>query len=171
METAEGRARLPARFIEARPRISKLWLLFLFVLIAIVGVGAFLGRQTIVAELPQTAAAYGFFEKLYDSIVEPAPGAGLEFSNITYERREVDGRPGLSIEGQIFNTTGEPQPVPTLKATLQDDEGRWLRDWTFSLGQETLESGETATFSTLTKDPPSATQRLEVTFTNDPPGN
>lgn len=171
MESTPGRASLPAHYAERRPRISRLWFLFLFVLVALLAIGAWLGRHPVVAALPQAEPVYAFFDRLYQSVVASAPGTGLEFSNVTYERREVEGRPGLAIQGQVFNTTAEPQPVPTLKATLQDGEGRWLRDWTFSLGQQTLESGETATFSTETKDPPPATQRLEVTFTDEPPGS
>jgi len=165
---AGGHASLPARVPEPRPKISKLWLLPVAVVVAILGLGAVFYKQRIVGELPQTAAFFDAIDSVVGIFIEPPLGAGLEFSNIKFERREVDGRPTIFIEGQIFNTTAETQPVPPLKATLQDDKGRWLRDWTFSLGQATLESGETATFRTSTQDPPPATQRLEVTFTDEP---
>ncbi|GIK97375.1 MAG: hypothetical protein BroJett029_15840 [Alphaproteobacteria bacterium] len=168
METAGGRAALPARVPEPRPKISRLWLLPIAAVIAILVVGAIFYRHRIVIELPQTAAVYEAIESVLSSFGQPPLGAGLEFSNIRFERREVDGASLLAIEGQIFNTTAETQPVPMLKATLQDEGGRWLRDWTFSLGQPTLESGETATFQTTTRDPPPSTQRLSVTFTEPP---
>lgn len=168
METAGGRAALPARVPEPRPKISRLWLLPIAAVIAILVVGAIFYRHRIVIELPQTAAVYEAVESVLSSFGQPPLGAGLEFSNIRFERREVDGASLLAIEGQIFNTTAETQAVPMLKATLQDEAGRWLRDWTFSLGQPTLESGETATFQTTTRDPPPSTQRLSVTFTEPP---
>lgn len=165
MESAGGRASLPARMSDRRPGISKLWLLPILVLIAILAIGAiFFGRQRVVLELPQAAALYEAVDSVVGSFTRPPLGAGLEFSNIKFERRQADGATVIAIEGQVFNTTSEPQPVPMLKATLQDEAGRWLKDWTFSLGQETLESGETATFQTTTRDPPPTTQRLSVTF-------
>ena len=168
METAGGRAALPARISERRARISKLWLLPILAVVAILAVGAMFGRQRIVVELPKAAALYDFVDSVIGSFGQPALGAGLEFSNVKFERRETDGATVIAIEGQVFNATAEPQPVPMLKATLQDEKGRWLRDWTFTLGQPTLESGETATFQTTTRDPPPATQRLSVTFTEPP---
>src|SRR3546814_11063753 len=65
-------------------------------------------------------------------------------SSDLFVRRDVDGQNAIVIEGQVFNTTPEIQPVPTLKATLRNEQGQWLHDWTFSLGHATLEPGETA---------------------------
>lgn len=169
MEGSGSRAALPARISDRRAGISKLWSVPIGVLLLLLAVGAFFGRERIVLELPGTAAIYDAVGSILPSFGQAPIGAGLEFSNITHDRRQVDGRPSIVIEGQIFNTTPDTRPVPTLKATLRDDKGRWLRDWTFSLGQATLESGETATFTTVTQDPPPATQRLEVTFTDEMP--
>src|SRR3546814_19784588 len=106
------------------------------------------------------------------AVFDGAPlGAGLEFSNISFVRRDVDGQNAIVVEGQVFNTTPEIQPVPTLKATLRNEQGQWLHDWTFSLGQATLEPGETARFKTVATNPPAATKKLLVTFTDSPPAS
>lgn len=154
-------AGLPARVTEKRPaRLG--WFLFAFLLIGVAVGALYLFRQPIVAAVPQTAA-------LYDWLNPPPPGAGLEFSNIKFVRRQVEGQDAIVIEGDIFNTTPDVQAVPALKATLRNDQGQWLRDWTFSFSQPTLEPGETASFQTMTTDPPEATKKLLVTFTDQPP--
>lgn len=171
MEGSGSRASLPARMSARRAGISRLWLLPILVLVALLAIGAVVfGRQRIVLELPQATALYDVINSVIGSIGQPPLGAGLEFANIKFERRQIGAATVIAIEGQVFNATAEPQPVPMLKATLQDEKGRWLKDWTFALGQATLESGETATFHTTTRDPPPATQRLSVTFTEPPEG-
>jgi predicted Zn finger-like uncharacterized protein len=168
METADSRAQLPARVTEKPRRVAGGFAFGLLALIAVVlGIAsgsAYLWREWIVAELPQA-------KQLYDLIgIRAVPlGAGLEFSNLKFERRQIDGADSIIIEGELFNTTPEPQSIPTLKATLQDEGGRWLSDWTFSLGRPALESGETVTFKVTKRDPPAATRKLSVAFTEEPP--
>lgn len=169
METAETRAQLPAR-LTARPRrIAGGFAVGLLALVAVVlaiAVGsAYLWREWIVTELPLAKG-------LYDLVgIRAVPlGAGLEFSNLKFERRQIDGTDSIIIEGELFNTTSEPQSVPTLKATLQDEAGRWLSDWTFGLGRPVLESGETVTFKVTKQNPPAATRKLSVAFTDESPG-
>jgi predicted Zn finger-like uncharacterized protein len=154
---------LPARVTEKRPaRLG--WLVFLFLLIGVLAGSAYLFRQQLAAQVPQMAGLLAVFDG--------APlGAGLEFSNISFVRRDVDGQNAIVIEGQVFNTTPEIQAVPTLKATLRNEQGQWLHDWTFSLDQATLEPGETARFKTTATNPPAATKKLLVTFTDAPPAS
>lgn len=152
---------LPARVEEKKPRRAG-WLVFLFLLIGVLAGAGYLYRAEIATRLPQVAGLLDMFEST-------PPGAGLEFSNVNFVRRQVEGQDAIVIEGDVFNTTPETRDVPTLKATLRNDQGQWLRDWTFSLDQATLEPGETARFRTMTINPPAATKRLQVTFTDAPP--
>lgn len=154
---------LPARLTEKRP-VRLGWFVFLFLLIAVLAGAAYLFRQQIVEQVPQVAGLFEIFDG--ESL-----GAGLEFSNISFVRRQMEGQDAIVIEGQIFNTTPDTRTVPTLKATLRNEQGQWLRDWTFSLGQATLEPGETARFKTTTTNPPEATKKLLVTFTDATPSN
>lgn len=154
---------LPARVTEKRPpRLG--WIVFALLLIAVLGGSAYLFRQQLAAQVPALAGALAFFDGT-------ALGAGLEFSNISFVRRQVEGQDAIVIEGEIFNTTPEAQTVPALKATLRNEQGQWLHDWTFSLGQATLEPGETARFKTMATNPPAATKKLLVTFTDSPPAS
>lgn len=157
---------LPARVSEKRPARWGWLLAMLLLVVALAAGAAFLAKQYEITSVERAT-------ELVERWLEGAPplGAGLEFSNITFVRREVDGHDAIVIEGKLFNSTPETLTVPTLKATLRNDQGQWLRDWTFSLGQPALEPGETASFKTMTVDPPDATKKLLVTFTEEPPAS
>jgi len=168
METADSRAQLPAR-VTARPRRVAGGFFFgaaalLVVVLGIAGGSAYIWREWIVTQLPQA-------KTLYDLVgIRALPiGAGLEFANLKFERRQIEGADAIIIEGQLFNGTSDTLSIPTLKATLQDEAGRWLTDWTFSLGRPSLESGETVAFKVTRRDPPAATRKLSVNFTEEPP--
>lgn len=164
MESAAPAHAVPARIAEKRPPRTGWWLAFLAVAVGCAALLAWLAHVYQVTSFDRVA-------EIADRLIKggPALGEGLEFSNVRFERREIDGVTSIVIEGQVFNTTPEPQPIPTLKATLQDEQGRWLSDWTFSLGRPTLESGETVGFKVTSPNPPPTTRKLEVTFTEEPP--
>lgn len=161
-----ARGGLPARVSEKRPGRWGWLAALLAILVILAGGAAYLAKQYEVTSLERVT-------QIVEDLFRGAPplGAGLEFSNITFVRRQVDGQDAIVIEGQLFNATEETKTVPTLKATLRNDKGQWLRDWTFALGQPTLEPGETASFKTMTVDPPEATKKLLVTFTEEPPAS
>lgn len=163
MESASAHA-VPARIAERRPPRWGWWLAFLAV---VLGCAALLGYLAHVYQVTSFDRAAEIVDRLTGG--EPALGEGLEFSNLRFERREIDGVTSIVIEGELFNTTPETLPIPTLKATLQDEQGRWLSDWTFGLGRPALESGETVRFKVTSPNPPATTRRLEVTFTKEPP--
>jgi hypothetical protein len=163
MQTTATHA-VPARIAEKQPSRWAWWASFLVIV---------LGCAALIAYLAHIygVTSYDRMVEVFDRLTtgEPALGEGLEFSNLRFERREVEGTTSIVIEGELFNTTPETRPIPTLKATLQDEQGRWLSDWTFSLGRPTLESGETVSFKVTSPNPPPATRKLTVTFTEEPP--
>ena len=137
--------------------------LLILVLIALAIAGGYFFRERIVAEWPQTA-------QLYELIGLPtkAVGVGLEISNVNYTRQDVAGQTVMQVQGDIFNKTPKEISVPRLKATLQDDSGKPLLDWTFSVDRPTIRSGETIDFKTEAKNPPAEASKLLITFV---PGN
>src|SRR5262249_19064690 len=135
------------------------------VLIALVLGVAYYGRQRIVAQWPQA-------EQLYELVGLRAtpPGAGLELSNITTVVRDVDGQNVMFVEGDVFNGTEKPIAVPTLRATLLNENKQWLRDWTFTVEHPSLQPGERTKFKTMTKSPPQTYRNLAITFTEETAG-
>lgn len=163
MESTGSHA-VPARIGEKRPSNWPWWTLLAAAILLFVVTAAYLAREYEIDSFQRLA-------EVADQLLSgsPPPGEGLEFSNIRFERREVDGTNLIVIEGQLFNATPETKPIPTLKATLQDERGRWLSDWTFSLGRPSIESGETLSFKVTSPNPPPTTRNLHITFTEEPP--
>ena len=90
---------------------------------------------------------------------EPGRG-GTRAARVGRSRDEFE-----QVQGDIFNKTGKEISVPPLKATLQDDSGKPLFDWTFSVDRPTIRPGETISFKTEAKNPPANASKLMITFT------
>ena len=137
--------------------------LLILVLVALAVAGGYFLRERIVAEWPKTAQLYELL-----GLPTKAVGVGLEIANINYTRQDVAGQAVMQVQGDIFNKTEKEISVPRLKATLQDDSGNPLFDWTFSVDRPTIRPGETITFKTEAKNPPANATKLMITFV---PGN
>ena len=133
--------------------------LLILVLLALAVAGGYFLRERIVTEWPKTA-------QLYELIGLPTKvvGAGLEIANLNYTRQDVAGQSVMQVQGDIFNKTEKDISVPPLKATLQDDSGKPLFDWTFSVNPPTIRPGETINFKTEAKNPPAEARKLMITF-------
>ena len=161
-----ARVNLPARFVpRAAQRFGTGSLLLAGIVLAVALSGAYVARERIVAAWPQAERVYATL-----GIRAVALGAGLRLDNVTFVRRRIDGEDAMVVEGHVTNVTDTAQPVPTLRATLRNDSNQWLTDWTFSLDRMELAPGESATFTTTTRNPPEASKRLSITFTEGPAG-
>ncbi|WP_425450328.1 DUF3426 domain-containing protein [Virgifigura deserti] len=161
-ETPMGRVSLPALMPPERRRARYGNVLLLGVLVGLVAGLAYFGQERIVSGWPQAKAFYDFI-----GVESTALGAGLELSNIKLVRRRIDGQDVVIITGSIFNETNEPQALPTLQATLRNEQNQWLDDWTFRTDRTELQPGEAASFSTTIPNPPEASKRVSITFIED----
>jgi Protein of unknown function (DUF3426) len=163
------RVALPPRPRERAPQTggsgfgALVLLVVLFGLVAAVG---YLGRERIVEQWPQTRDLYALV-----GLETAALGEGLELSNIKFVRQSIDNQDVLTVEGDIFNTTKDVVGVPNLIATLRNEKNQWLFDWVFRIDRAALEAGETAHFATSTKNPPEASKRITITFTDKDVGS
>jgi predicted Zn finger-like uncharacterized protein len=160
----DGRAVVAAAVPQARSG-SQGWvsLVLFIVVIGLAAAVVYFGRERIVAAWPPA-------EQLYRKIgLTGAPlGAGLELSNVTYVMEKVEGQDVMVIQGDIFNTTEAVTRVPSLHATLLDDANKQLAEWVFQMDRSELQPGETASFSTMMRDPPPSSKRVSITFTREP---
>lgn len=140
-------------------------LVFLVVLFGLVAAIGYLGRERIVEQWPATRDLYALV-----GLESAALGEGLELSNINFVRQTIDNQDVLTVQGDIFNKTGEVVGVPNLIATLRNEKNQWLFDWVFRIEQAALQPGETAHFATTTKNPPDASKRITIAFTDKPVG-
>ena len=161
------RVNLPTRFVPRSPRRFGVGSLLLAgIVLAIAVAGAYVARERIVAAWPPAENWYAAL-----GIRAVALGAGLRLDNVMFVRRRIDGQNAMVVEGHVTNVSDAAQPVPTLRATLRNENNQWLTDWTFRLERPELAPGESATFTTTTRNPPEASKRLSITFTDGPAGS
>lgn len=142
----------------ARPSQKMIWWAGLAGFVLILLLSATLGRNQIVAALPETEKLYALvgLGPSQPEVAEELPiGEGLELRDVTSVRRLVDGQRMLLIEGSIVNISDEPRPVPHLRAVVTDADGVELTKWTFAAEGADLEPGAETRFKTTTENPPS----------------
>jgi predicted Zn finger-like uncharacterized protein len=133
------------------------WLLFVLALGGLAG--AAYESETVMEQFPETKPV---FEALGFDV--PGPGDGLKLTNVTSARVTIEGSPALVVEGKITNTTQGRRTVPTLRGSLRDTGDRELQAWTFNPSTMRLAPGETASFRTEIRQPPSQATGLSITF-------
>ncbi len=137
------------------------------VLLVLAGSALYFGRERLAAAYPGVRPFYALL-----GISAEVPGEGLELSNLSFAQAEVDGRAVIQIQGDIFNATEEPKPVPSLQATFLDESNVGLKRLTFRIDQTELQPGETTTFTTTSSERvPQDSTRLSLTFTDAPTGS
>jgi predicted Zn finger-like uncharacterized protein len=135
---------------------SMTWLVV--ALVALLLASAVIGRNEIVASIPESAA-------IYHALGLPlALQPGLEFGQVTSDRVVEGGVAVLVFEGEIVNQSKEPREVPPIRVILLDDGGRQLQHETFSSKDASLDAGGKTTFSGRLVNPPSQARNFSVTF-------
>lgn len=133
------------------------WLLFALAT-TLLGM-AFFAQGEIMARFPQTRAIY---QAMHFKV--PPPGEGLEVLDPAPARILVDGTPTLQITGRIRNTGDMARPVPGLRATLRDADGKEIAGWDFGADEPRLEPGAETAFRTTLADPPTVPGKLDIVF-------
>lgn len=141
-------------------------LVFLVVLFGLVAAIGYLGRERIMQQWPETRELYALV-----GLEAAVLGDGLELGNINFVRQTLGEEDVLVVQGDVFNKTSEIQGVPNLIATLRNEQNQWLFDWVFRIENAALAPGETAHFTTSTKNPPETSKRITITFTDKPVGD
>ena len=135
------------------------WVIFAAVVTGLAAAAVF-ARQQLVAWAPGAANIYA----LVGLPVEMPPSArALSLSDVTLDRRLVDGQQTLVIVGAIVNATEEDQPVPPLVAKLIDPEGVEIERWTFEAEVDMLPARGTTRFENRTANPPKQI-KLDLNF-------
>lgn len=133
------------------------WIALVVVLVGIAA-GLWFGRDTVVATVPETARLYRM------AGIPLTVGQGLEFRQVTRDRRLLDGEHVLVIEGQVVNHTDDVRRLPLLRAALLDGQGEVLADWTFEAASSTVGPGGAVNFVTEARDPPRQAKSLNLSF-------
>jgi len=81
------------------------------------------------------------------------------------ERRLLEsGNELLAVSGRIVNPTDSVQPVPQIRATLRDAEGREVYGWSISAPVPELQPNQSATFNSAEVDVPRGATDLNLNF-------
>jgi len=79
----------------------------------------------------------------------------------------INGVVTLKVEGNIINITNKTQPLPLLRISLKDKQGKVIRKWTFKPSAATISPKGKAAFSTSLPHPPGNATSISVTFAAD----
>jgi len=153
----EPGANLPAFPRERRSGAAVAWLALAVAVLLLGGAGV-AARDAVVAAWPPAA-------RLYSTVGLSAelPGSGLEFRNVTTQRRLESDREVVVIEGEVVNVSNRDRVVPPLRAALTS-EGKEISYWTFEATQSRLLPGESARFVTRTDEPAEAATDIKIRF-------
>lgn len=89
-----------------------------------------------------------------------ATGQGLNIVLVEPVRRGD----GLLIQGVVINSSSQPQMVPTMQASLENQAGQEVRRWVFAPPVKQLGPGERANFRTEVRPLPAGVARANVAF-------
>jgi predicted Zn finger-like uncharacterized protein len=94
-----------------------------------------------------------------------AAGTVLRIQNQRVERGAMaSGNELLTVTGQVVNPTDKPQPVPQIRAELQDAAGRTVYSWSISPPISELQPRQSATFNSAEVDVPGGARRVHLDF-------
>ncbi len=122
-----------------RLRRAALWALFLAVVAAIAG--ALWWSDDVIATVPRTRGVYEALRLTQP----PVPGEGLRIYAMP-QRIVRDGIKFVIIEGEVRNHADRPRPVPEMRGSLRDKDGRELQVWRIALPSTVLRPSEVAIF-------------------------
>jgi hypothetical protein len=149
---------LPAIRRPPRRAVGIGWLVLAVAVIALVA-GLYFGRDPIMLRLPQTVPAYAAL-----GIAAPVPPLTLELQNLKSARGFEEGKPVLTVTGDVVNVGTRSQTVPPVRVVLRDGAQKVLESWTVEAGAKELAAGARAAFTTKRESPLDAARNVEATF-------
>jgi predicted Zn finger-like uncharacterized protein len=139
-----------------------MWLGVLVLVVCAAAIAAYFARESIVQAWPEAERVYARL-----GLKTEVAGLGLEVRNVTTVRRLVDDARTLEIEGEVVNVSNESRPIPLLRASLKDQQGVELMDWTFDVRAGLLGPGKSQSFRTVADNPPASATDLSISFTQN----
>ncbi len=99
------------------------------------------------------------------AMIGATAGSQLRIENQRVERNPLgSGNELLTVTGQVVNPTETVQPVPQIRAELQDASGRTVYSWAISPPVSELQPRQSATFNSAEIDLPKDAKRVHLDF-------
>ena len=134
--------------------------LIIFIVIAAIGAGLVVMRETVVRQLP---IANDFFYDLIGLHVD-IPGVGLKFNTSDPSRETRDGKDSIVVRGTITNISDSDKPVPVILINAFDGNGQLVQSEKMSPAKSLLKPGEKFNYSAVIHDIVPTARRVDVTF-------
>ena len=93
------------------------------------------------------------------------PGTPLRIEDQRAERESLgSGNELLTVTGRIVNPTDKVQPVPQIRAEMQDAAGHAVRSWAISSPVPELQPRQSVTFNSSEVNLPKDAKRVHLDF-------
>lgn len=116
-------------------------------------------RAQIISALPSAAGVYGVVGLAPDPL-----GAGLEIREIEIARELQGGEAVLRVMGVVANVADRPQPLPSIRVSLFDDDDEELQFTTLAHEHNHLSPGDALSFDARIIEPRPEARRVRVGF-------
>ncbi len=156
---------------------KKGWIILIIFVATIVG--SFLVFESSIKEMwPATSKLYRAIgldetQPASQEPAEPAPEPELDpvddrlkVSGLAPRMEQSGGVSQLVIAGYVENITDEIQSIPPLKVILRDANGQDLREWSYTLNEETVAPDAQVQFETSLPNPPAEARDIIVILTS-----
>ncbi len=120
-------------------------------------IGALIGRESVVRQIPATA-------QLYERAGMPVNLRGLELMEVRSERTREDDGEFLTVYGTIVNRTDRSHMVPPIAVVLREETGQSVYSWSVEADRRTLHPGENVGFRARLVAPPPEARQVLVRF-------
>jgi len=132
--------------------------------LAALGGGAYLGRDSIVEAWPPA-------EDWYSALGIPLtrPGLGLTLQNVVPTRELVNGNDILVVRGFVANTSDKMRRVPSLRLEMRDADKTLIQHMSMGPPVQTLMPGQRVNFVMTMENPLADAETFEVLFTEPDP--
>jgi hypothetical protein len=89
---------------------------------------------------------------------------GLAINILKVEHLDIDGRPEITITGELTNIAGADRKVPWLRFGLKNESHAEVHAWQTDTGAQALKPGESRRFMTTLAAPPATARKVEIRF-------
>ena len=149
--------------VEDGGSVLKIVIAAVVALLLCVALGGYFLRGLVTEYIPGAGAVYEMI-----GLSGSGLGDGLAIREVKRNRESVGGKDVLVVRGVIANISDKERPVPMIKLSLYDLDGKVVQSAETAPLKNNLKAAEQIGFKVQLKDPSPLARRLEVTFAPRP---
>lgn len=89
---------------------------------------------------------------------------GIDIGRLTVEQSRVDGRPEITVTGELTNISAVDRSPPRLRFALRNHDAKEIHSWQLEIGRKPLQPGEIRPFTTRISTPFKTARKVEIRF-------